>query len=72
MLTVTQTASHFHLLAKEILEKLLKQPKEKGFAVVGVILPDVAAAFVPGHTVYSNGEGWITVEELCKTYRVTL
>jgi hypothetical protein len=67
LLELTQAPSHHHLTAKQVLERASKSKQEcKGQLVVGVIIPNISAAFLPEHTVYSNGGQWITVEDMCK------
>lgn len=67
LMEATQT-THTDLTASELLERLRKNNTAE-FETVGVIIPHGDAAFVPNHTVYSTGEKWITVDELCRQYR---
>jgi hypothetical protein len=54
------------LTAKEILSR--GNSKDNNFTLVGVIIPNAESCFLPEYKVYSNGEQWITVENLCKGY----
>jgi len=60
--------------AKQILNDLLAASNqeefrsEKGYRVVGVIVPKADAAVFASHKVYSNGNGWITMERMCEQY----
>jgi hypothetical protein len=63
----TQT-THTNLTAAELLKRLRKNNTAE-FETVGVIIPHGDAAFVPNHTVYSTGEKWTTIDELCRSYR---
>ncbi len=70
-LEASQAPSHHHLTAKEVLERATKQDCQ-GYSTVGVIIPNIGAAFLPGHRVYSNGQQWATVEDMCEAFGAAL
>jgi hypothetical protein len=66
-----QDSSHWKLSLKKILERCNKDTTEN-FITVGIIIPDGKAYFLPDHNVYSNGTGWILVEDMCKACNAKL
>lgn len=70
-LETKQADTHFHLSAKQLLDRAVQGNNEQ-YETVGVIIPDVGAAFVPNHKVYSNGVGWVTIWDMCETCNAPL
>lgn len=66
-----QSSSHWRLSLKKTLENC-NNGITGNFTTVGIIVPDGKAYFLPDHDVYSNGENWTTVEEMCKGYNAKL
>lgn len=62
-----QDEEHSHLSPQEILDRSQKGNTED-ISVVGIMVPNYGAAFLPEHTVYSDGKTWIPVEDLCRQY----
>jgi hypothetical protein len=71
ILEAEQNSSHWRISPKKLLEKC-NQNNVENFITVGIIIPNKKAYFLPDHNVYSNGEGWITVEDMCKEYNAEL
>lgn len=55
------------MTAKELLDSIAKNDV-LGHATVGIIVPGGDATFLPDYKVFSDGERWITVEDMCKCY----
>jgi hypothetical protein len=60
----SQQESHWHLTPDQILEVYANKNGNKRYCVVGVIIPNVGAAFDANHRVLSDGKKWICVENL--------
>lgn len=54
--------------AKKLLEVAVGH-EDSRYQVVGVIIPDEEAAFLPNHAVFSTGTEWTTVKEMCRRMR---
>ena len=73
VLPAEQADTHFHMTPKQVLDEAVRaNEKTDEYAVVGAIIPDVGAAFLPGHKVFSTGTAWCTVEEMCGSYNAKL
>ena len=55
----------------EVLANLRKMEDDK-YEVVGIVVPNVGAVFIDGHKVYSDGDKWFVVEEMCKVHGAEL
>lgn len=64
--TVAGTAA-FTVPVGEALRRLSEAPDEKR-QVVGIIVPDEEAVFLPGHEVMSDGTNWWLVADMAKAY----
>lgn len=71
VLVCTQAGEPATLPAAQVLERLTKHDGE-GFRTVGVVIPCGDAYFTPGYRVFSNGDGWCTVEQMCEHYSAKL
>ena len=62
---ITQEASGvFEKPVSEVLTNMAKKNDDK-YAVVGIIVPNGEAAFLPEHNVISINGKWITTKDLC-------
>lgn len=68
LLETVQNDSHCHLTANEILQRAIKRDSNE-FSTVGIIIPGDSAAFLPDYKVYSDGNKWTTVDDLCQSYK---
>jgi len=63
-----QKKTHWKLSAKDLLREIRKS-NTKHISTVGAIITNVGSAFLRNHTIYSNGDNWICIEELCKNLK---